>query len=84
MVIHAIEVMPLGLKGPYLIPTVLRKLWGKMANFFHKNTRESLVRRNLSFKEGDVFYPLLVSDNERFLRDLSYLQDALIVVWNQR
>lgn len=53
----------------------------RLANALHKNSRESLIRRNLFFKEGDVFYPLLVSDNERFLRDLSYLQDALIVAY---
>lgn len=81
MVIHAIEVMPLGFERTVFDTNRIKKNFGvKMANFFHKNTRESLVRRNLSFKEGDVFYPLLVSDNERFLRDLSYLQDALIVV----
>lgn len=78
--IHAIEVMPLGFERSVNDTNHIKKNLGvKLANFFHKNTRENLIRRNLFFKEGDVFYPLLVSDNERFLRDLSYLQDALIV-----
>jgi len=48
----------------------------KWANAIHHKTREEIVRNNLFFKEGDVVRPDLISDNERHLRDLDYLQDA--------
>ncbi|MBL0358887.1 MAG: hypothetical protein IPP72_19365 [Chitinophagaceae bacterium] len=32
------------------------------------------------FKEGETLNPFLLSDNERYLRDLDYIQDALIIV----
>ncbi|MFT3911557.1 MAG: hypothetical protein QM737_19185 [Ferruginibacter sp.] len=53
----------------------------RIANRLHKRTRDITVRKNLFFKEGDVFLPLLVSDNERFLRQQPYLRDAVIVVY---
>lgn len=54
----------------------------KLANKFHKNTKEKFIRNNLFFREGDVVVPLMLSDNEIFLRDQEYLQDALIIVLN--
>jgi len=52
----------------------------KLANKFHKNTKEKYLRNNLFFREGDLVVPLMLSDNEKFLRDQEYLQDALIIV----
>ncbi|MEP7165396.1 MAG: hypothetical protein ABI741_11920 [Ferruginibacter sp.] len=52
----------------------------RAGNKLHANTRATVVKKNLFFKEGDKFLPLLVSDNERFLRDQNFLGDALIVV----
>jgi len=48
----------------------------------HPNTSERIIKNNLFFSEGDTLYPALVADNERFLRDISYLQDAKIIVRN--
>lgn len=80
--IHSIEIMPLAFNRNIYDTTYVRKNIGiSIANALHKNSRERLIRRNLFFKEGDVFYPLLVSDNERFLRDQSYIQDALILAF---
>ena len=39
-----------------------------------------MIAKNLFFKVGDKVLPLLFSDNERFLREQTYLQDALINV----
>jgi len=52
----------------------------QLANDFHHKTKEEVIRNNLFFKRGDKFIPYLVSDNERHLRDLNYLQDAEIKV----
>ncbi len=51
-----------------------------MADIFHKNTLPKVIRKNLFFREGDKIYPLALSDNERFLRDQPFLQDARILV----
>ncbi len=59
---------------------VTKNKFSKFADLFHKNTLLSVIKKNLFFKEGDQILPLLLSDNERYLRDLSFLQDALIVV----
>jgi len=52
----------------------------KWANDFHHKTREEVIRNNLFFKKGDKLLPSLLSDNERHLRDLPYIQDASIRV----
>ena len=51
-----------------------------LADLFHRNTLPPVIRKNLFFKEGDIVRPLLLTDNEHFLRDLPFLQDALIVL----
>jgi hypothetical protein len=50
------------------------------ANDLHHKTREEVIRNNLFFKKGDALVPYLIGDNERHLRDLSFLQDAKITV----
>lgn len=52
----------------------------RLADAFHRKTREYVVRKNLFFKEGDKFVPILLADNERHLRDQTYLNDVRIVV----
>ena len=52
----------------------------KIANALHHKTLEGVVRRNLFFRENDTIQPFLLADNEKYLRDLSYLQDARISV----
>jgi len=54
----------------------------QLANDFHHKTKENVVRNNLFFKEGDRLVPYLVADNERHLRDLTYLQDVSIKALN--
>lgn len=53
-----------------------------LGNKLHPNTSDRIIKNNLFFSEGDTLYPALVADNERFLRDISYLQDAKILVRN--
>jgi hypothetical protein len=78
--IRYIEVVPVGF-NQNLNDTaeIYRNLAIRIAQKFHRNTKDEVIRKNLFFHEGEVFLPLLVSDNERFLRELPYIQDAVIV-----
>jgi hypothetical protein len=52
----------------------------KMANTLHHITRTKVIENNLFFRKDDVVKPFLMADNERFLRQLTYLQDAEFIV----
>jgi hypothetical protein len=52
----------------------------RIGNALHKNTTQRVIANNLLFKAGDKLNPYLLTDNERALRDLDYIQDALIIV----
>lgn len=60
--------------------TVRNKIGLGLARKFHKNSKDNTIRRNLFFHEGDKLYPYLLADNERYLRELIYIQDATILV----
>ncbi|HUX59410.1 MAG TPA: hypothetical protein VMV77_20725 [Bacteroidales bacterium] len=49
-------------------------------NKTHVNTTENIIRKNLLFSVGDTISPLTLSDNERILRQLSYIDDARIII----
>jgi hypothetical protein len=49
-------------------------------NKTHLNTNEFIIRKNLLFSEGDTISPLLISDNERILRKLPYIDDSRIII----
>jgi hypothetical protein len=49
-------------------------------NSLHINTNEKIIRNNLLFSEGDTISSLALSDNERILRQLPYIDDARILV----
>ncbi|MDP4221950.1 MAG: hypothetical protein Q8868_01445 [Bacteroidota bacterium] len=51
-----------------------------LLNKTHVNTNESIVRKNLLFSEGDTVSPLTLSDNERLLRQLPFIDDARIIL----
>jgi hypothetical protein len=51
-----------------------------LLNKTHVNTNEAIIRKNLLFSEGDTISPLILSDNERILRQLSYIDDARIII----
>ena len=52
----------------------------RVLNRTHINTQETIIRKNLLFRTGDNVSPLVLSDNERVLRQLSYINDARILV----
>ncbi|MCU0472220.1 MAG: hypothetical protein MUC93_02480 [Bacteroidales bacterium] len=51
-----------------------------LLNKTHLNTNEFIIRKNLLFSEGDTISPLILSDNERILRHLPFIDDSRIVV----
>ncbi len=52
----------------------------RFLNNTHINTNVRIIRKNLLFTEGDTISPLTLSDNERILRQLSFIDDARIIV----
>ena len=48
----------------------------RLANRLHVRTRESVIRRELLFREGDCYRPELLEDSERILRSTGYIADA--------
>lgn len=52
----------------------------RVLNKTHFNTNEIIIRKKLLFSEEDTIAPLTLSDNERILRQLSYIDDARIIV----
>jgi len=50
----------------------------RLANNLHYRTRNYVVHNNLFFREGDVVSPFILGNNERYLRDLPFLQEAKI------
>ena len=51
------------------------------ANDLHHLTKNRVIKKNLFFKKGDPIKPFLMADNERYLRQLLYLQDADFIVF---
>lgn len=58
----------------------IRYLGARIMNRMHTDTRAWVIRNNLFFSEGSVLNPYLMSDNERFLRSIDYIQDARILI----
>jgi hypothetical protein len=46
------------------------------ANWLHVDTRESVIRRELLFREGDCYNHLHLSESERLLRQFVFIQSA--------
>ncbi len=49
-------------------------------NKTHRNTNEFIIRNNLLFSSGDTLSPILLSDNERLLRELPFIDESRIIV----
>lgn len=52
----------------------------RIANRLHFKSTDRLISNNLFFKPGEKLYPFLLADNERYLRELVFIQDARILV----
>ena len=61
---------------------VVKNFFNAVGDAMHTSTRRRIILNNLFFIPGDTLYPSLLADNEKFLRELTYLQDARIMVKN--
>jgi hypothetical protein len=52
----------------------------RVANSLHTDTKEQVIRNNLFIHENKPLDPYKLADNERYLRDLSFILDARIEV----
>ncbi len=80
-VIRRVKIVRLGFERDINDTTKYNNNFGSIAaNAFHKKTTGNVIANNLFFDAGDRLNPYLMADNEKFLRDQAYLQDALIVI----
>lgn len=80
-IIRSVEVVRLSFQRNIWDTNFVKYNFGiRLANVFHKNSTDKVIRKNLFFEEGGRLYPYLFADNERYLRDLSFIQDARILV----
>ncbi len=56
----------------------IKDLFSRIGNKINSNSNIRAIRENLFFKEWDLFDPSIIAYNEKWLRDLSYIQDAKI------
>ncbi|WP_217605366.1 hypothetical protein [Chitinophaga sp. GbtcB8] len=52
------------------------------ANRLHLNTAEWVIRQSLFFRENDTIDPYTMADNERYLRNRPFIQDARVYIIN--
>lgn len=57
----------------------IKDIFSKIGNKMQSNSKKRAIRENIFFKEWDVFDPSIIAYNEKWLRDLSYIQDAKIL-----
>ena len=57
----------------------LKSFFSKLGNQLHSNSNTRAIRENLFFSEWSIFDPSIIAYNEKWLRDLSYIQDAKII-----
>jgi hypothetical protein len=65
----------------FLDSAVKPSLLNKFANKFHSYTKEEAIRKNLFFHENELLNPIVIAYNEKWLRELSYIQDARIIAF---
>ncbi len=56
----------------------IKDIFSRIGNKLHYNSNARAIRENLFFSEWDIFDPSIIAYNEKWLRDLSYIQDAKI------
>ncbi len=80
-IIRNIQLTQIGLSGSVNnLDTANVDFFTKAAKAFHSTTLSKVIYHNLFFKEGDALFPELFTDNEKYLREQVYLEDARIIV----
>jgi len=80
--IGVITIKSLEVFGPTFSDTArTTNLWfERTANKLHSKSNLNVIRKNLWIKEGRDLDPNLLTDNERYLRSLPYLQDVRFII----
>jgi len=80
--IKSIQIMRMDVFGTHIDnPAVVSvSETNKLLNKTHMNTNERIIRKNLLFSAGDTVSPLILSDNERILRELPFISDSRIII----
>ncbi len=55
-----------------------KSFYARSLNRIHRDTRESIIRKSLTLREGDILGAYSITDNEYHLRSLKYIEDARI------
>ncbi|MEM6643091.1 MAG: hypothetical protein AAF616_08945 [Bacteroidota bacterium] len=78
--VQSIELIPVDILDGDVNDTsiVARSRFAKWSNKLHHNTRENVIRNYLLFRQGDMVDPFAISDTERVLRTLAYIEDVRI------
>ncbi len=79
-VINQIQVNSVSYTTPFNDTTATgKKIKRAMEEALYNSTTNKTMLKNLFFNTGDTLYPFLIADNEKFLRELAFIQDARIV-----
>jgi hypothetical protein len=81
-IIRNIKIQRLDPFGPTILDTTriaISKL-ETAGNKLHSITREKVISKYLIFSEGDRLDPSIISDNERIIRKLPFIEDARILI----
>ncbi len=81
-IIRNIDIQILKPFGPKIYDTCgIPKNWfERFANSFHYPTRIKYLKRLITIESGDKIVPLEMAENERLIRELSHINDAVIFV----
>ena len=79
-IINQIQVSSVAYETPFN-DTMLsgKKIKRAVEEALYNSTTNKTMLKNLFFNTGDTLYPYLIADNEKFLRELAFIQDARIV-----
>lgn len=80
-VIRSITTQEIGFERVFTDTSKFISYYGtRVLNALHTDTYDWVIRDNLFMKVGDRVNPYVLSDNERYLRSLEFIQDARIFV----
>lgn len=79
--IRSVSVRIIGLNRNFADTSAEQNIVNKtLLEKLHRNTRERVIKDNIFFKVKEPLNAYVISDNERYLRSLPFIQDARIFV----
>jgi hypothetical protein len=81
-IIREINIQTLDVTGAKNIPAKFKakRMLDTLFDAVHITTKHRVIRNNLLFDVSDTINPYLLADNEKNLRELSFIQDARIYI----